>query len=88
MTTVVPSPIPHPLVWTDGGSQPNGQSPLEGAHVLTTMIQRNWAPVLTCPTLPGGELRFHRTNKKVSEGALWDHPQDVIALELSLSLSL
>lgn len=69
---------------------PSARSPLEGrGHVLTMMIQRNRAPAPTHPTPPGGELRCHKTNKKVSEGALKDHPQDgVIALELSLSLSL
>lgn len=51
------------------------------------MIQSKRAPAPTHATPPGGELRFHRTNRKVSEGALGDHPQDVvIALELSLSL--
>lgn len=47
---------------------PKVRAPRKGGHVLKTMIQRNRAPAPRQPTPPGGELRFHRTDKKVTEG--------------------
>lgn len=87
MRIITPSPNPSPWVRTDGGSHAKWAEPLGRGHALTMMIRSKRAPALTQATPPGGELRFHRTNRKVSEGALGDHLQDVvIALERSLSL--
>lgn len=65
----------------NGGSEPRGRG-----NVFTRMIQRKRAPAPTDPTPPGGELRFHRTNKKISEGALGDHPRMLLLLWSSLPL--
>lgn len=82
-------PLPKPLSPGEDMVVPTlngGSEPLGRGNVLTTMIQRKRAPAPAHPTPPGGELRFHRTNKKVSEGALGGTPRMLLLLWSPLPL--